>query len=67
MVIAGMFHGLSNQRICIANTIALAIKKDWNLVLPDLRFNYPDLPNLFTVPFHFFFDVSELDSLKNLG
>ena len=62
-----MFHGLSNQRICIANAIALAIKKDWELVLPDLRFNYHDMSNLFTVPFHFLFDVSELNSLKHLG
>ena len=67
MLCAGMFHGLSNQRICIANAIALAIKKEWRLVLPDLRFNYPDLSTFFTVPFNFLFDVSSLDKLQHLG
>ena len=64
---AGMYHGLSNQRMCIANAIATSIKNQWRLVLPDLRFNYPEVNILFTEPFEFFFDVSALQSLSSYG
>lgn len=57
----------SNQRMRIANAIATAIKKRWRLVLPDLRFNYPEVSILFTEPFDFFFDISALQPLSSYG
>lgn len=62
-----MYHGLSNQRMCIGNAIAIAVKKHWRLVLPDLRFNYPDIQNLYTEPFEFFFDLAALNTLASQG
>ena len=45
----------------------MALRKHWTLVLPELRFNYPDVPNFYSEPFEFFFDLSALKTLSSYG
>ena len=67
LAMAGTYDGPSLQRICIANAIAVAIRKRWTLILPDLRFNYGNLSHLFGEPFEFMFDISALHLLSPHG
>ena len=62
-----MFGGPSKQKTCIANAIAIAIKKQWKLVLPDLRFNYDKQESAFVEPLDFMFNISALNTLLSHG